>query len=54
MHLQRNPFPDSALVEGTEQEKLEAVRRIRDMIKQWMINPPKETVNFKKLIDSSM
>ncbi len=35
------PFPDPALVEGTDEEKLEEVRKIRDMIKDWIISSPK-------------
>ncbi len=42
------PFPDPAAVEGTETEKLEEVRRIRDMIKDWLLNPPDQTINFKE------
>jgi arsenate reductase len=30
------PFPDPALVKGTPEEQLEAVRKIRDMIKLWI------------------
>jgi arsenate reductase len=44
------PFPDPAAVEGSETEKLEAARRIRDMIKDWLLDPPDNTVNFKALI----
>jgi arsenate reductase len=45
------PFPDPAAVEGTETEKLEKVRRIRDMVKDWLLNPPENTINFKALIE---
>lgn len=44
-------FPDPSAVEGTEEEKLEKVRKIRDMIKEWMINPTEETINFEALIE---
>jgi arsenate reductase len=44
------PFPDPAAVEGTETEKLEAVRKIRDMIKDWLLNPPDKAFNIKELI----
>jgi len=44
------PFPDPAAVEGTEEEKLEEVREIRDMIKDWLLKPPENTINFKALI----
>jgi arsenate reductase len=44
------PFPDPAMVEGTEPEKLEAVRKIRDMIKDWLLNPPENTFDVKQLI----
>jgi arsenate reductase len=45
------PFPDPASAKGTQAEKLEEVRKIRDMIKDWLINPPDSAINFKKLID---
>ena len=45
------PFPDPAAVDGTETEKLEAVRKIRDMIKDWLLYPPEDTINFKSLIN---
>ncbi len=45
------PFPDPAAVEGTEAEKLEEVRKIRDMIKDWLLNPPKDSINFEALIE---
>lgn len=44
------PFPDPADVQGTEAEKLEAVRNIRDMIKTWLLDAPENTINFKSLI----
>ena len=34
------PFPDPAVVEGTESEKLELVRGIRDAIRDWIRNFP--------------
>jgi arsenate reductase len=46
------PFPDPAGVAGSEAEKLEAVRNIRDEIKEWLLNPPADTINFKQLIDT--
>jgi arsenate reductase (thioredoxin) len=45
------PFPDPATVKGTEEEKLEEIRKIRDSIKEWLINPPSDSINFKKLIE---
>ena len=45
----RNPFPDPAAVKGTREEKLEGVRKIRDMIKDWLENPKGQSFNFKKL-----
>jgi len=36
----RRPFHDPAVVEGTETEKLETVRNIRDSIRDWMRNFP--------------
>ena len=44
------PFPDPAAVTGTESEKLEAVRKIRDSIKAWLLDPPENTIDFKTLI----
>jgi arsenate reductase len=46
------PFPDPAAVEGSEDEKLAAVRDIRDLIRDWLINPPDDTINFKALIEN--
>lgn len=44
------PFPDPAAVTGTETEKLDEVRKIRNKIKDWLLNPPKTTINFESLI----
>jgi arsenate reductase len=43
------PFPDPAAVEGDAEEKLASVRRIREMIKAWVSNPPEGTINFRVL-----
>ena len=45
------PFDDPAAVEGNEADKLNAVRKIRDRIKAWLLNPPENTIDFKALID---
>lgn len=45
------PFPDPAAVEGEENEKLEEVRKIRDMIKEWLLDPPENSIKFKALIE---
>lgn len=45
------PFPDPAAVTGIEAEKLEAVRKIRDSIKAWLLDPPENTIDFKALIE---
>jgi arsenate reductase len=45
------PFPDPATVEGTEQEKLVKVREIRDTIKEWILDPPEGTIDFKALAE---
>lgn len=47
------PFPDPAAVEGTETEKLEEVRKIRDMIKDWLLNPPDISFDIKQLIEKT-
>ena len=44
------PFPDPAKVQGTNIEMLNAVRRIRDDIKEWIINPTDQAVNIKDLV----
>lgn len=44
------PFPDPAAVAGTDAEKLQAVRSIRDGIREWLENPPDGTIHFKSLI----
>ena len=46
------PFPDPAAVSGSDAEKLEKVRSIRDIIRDWLLHPPENSVNFKALIDS--
>jgi arsenate reductase len=46
------PFPDPAAVSGTDAEKLEKVRAIRDTIRDWLLHPPENSLNFKALIDS--
>ncbi len=46
------PFLDPSAVDGTEEEKLGKVRKIRDMIKSWVINPPDGAINFNKLINN--
>jgi arsenate reductase (thioredoxin) len=45
------PFPDPAKATGSEAQKLEEIRRIREMIKDWLLNPPADTISFKALID---
>jgi arsenate reductase len=46
------PFPDPAKVEGTPEQKLKEVRKIRDMIKNWLLNPEDGTFDFKSLIEA--
>jgi arsenate reductase len=43
------PFPDPAAVTGSEIEKLEQVRRIRDDIKAWLLQPSLTAIDFKAL-----
>jgi arsenate reductase len=45
------PFPDPAKGVGADDEKLAEVRRIRDMIKDWLQNPPPGAIDFQSLID---
>jgi len=45
------PFPDPAKVEGTDAEKMDAVRSIRDSIRDWLQQPPQGTIDFKTLIN---
>jgi arsenate reductase len=45
------PFPDPAKVTGTDAQKLDEVRKIRDMIEDWLQNPPPDAINFQTLID---
>ena len=44
------PFPDPAAVEGTHAEKNDQVRKIRDMIKDNLLNPPEGAFSFRSLI----
>jgi arsenate reductase len=46
------PFPDPTAVEGSEADKLTEVRRIRDKIKDWILNPPANTIDFNALISN--
>lgn len=46
------PFPDPAAAIGTETEKLEQVRDIRDSIKSWLLNPPENAIDFKALSEA--
>jgi arsenate reductase len=45
------PFPDLAKVTGTDAQKLDEVRKIRDMIEDWLQNPPPDAINFQTRID---
>jgi arsenate reductase len=45
------PFPDPAEVQGSESERLGQVRQIRDRIRDWLLNPPEDTFNFKSLLE---
>ncbi len=44
------PFEDPAAVEGDQPTRLKEVCRIRDAIKDWIVNPPPETFDFRKYI----
>lgn len=43
------PFPDPAAVGGTESEKMEKVREIRDMIKDKLQNPGEDDFHYKEM-----
>jgi arsenate reductase len=43
------PFPDPAKAQGSHEEKLKQVRKIRDSIKEWLHDPPEGTFNFRDL-----
>ena len=45
------PFPDPAAVRATDAEKLEAVRNVENMIEDWLLNAPDNTINFKVLLE---
>ncbi len=44
------PFPDPAKVQGTDDEKLAQVRKIRDAIKKWLVEPQHGSFSFQALI----
>ena len=44
------PFPDPGKVEGSPEEKLSRVREIRDMIKDWLLNPREGSFSFRLLL----
>ncbi|MFW5641050.1 MAG: arsenate reductase ArsC [Thermodesulfobacteriota bacterium] len=44
------PFPDPAKVAGAHEEQLAQVRKIRDSIKEWLLNPREGTFSYKDLI----
>jgi arsenate reductase len=44
------PFTDPSSVTGTYEERIEQVRRIRDEIKEAILNPPPGGFDFRKLI----
>ena len=47
------PFPDPAMVAGSDAEKLSQIREIRDAIKDWLLNPPKGTFSFKSFMGNA-
>jgi arsenate reductase len=48
------PFPDPAELEGTHEEKLVKVREIRDMIKDWLLNPEDGQFSLEEAIAHSI
>lgn len=46
------PFADTAKVTGSESEKLEKVREIRDQIKRWLQDRPEGSFSLKKLLSN--
>jgi arsenate reductase len=49
-HRAHVPFPDPAGATGTEEEKLEQVRKIRNDIKAWLTVPSLASIDFKALV----
>jgi arsenate reductase len=45
------PFPDPAKAEGSHEEKIAEVRKIRDQIKAWLLKPGEGTFSFKALFE---
>ena len=45
------PFPDPAKVEGSREERLAEVRKIRDQIKEWLLKRDEGTFPFQTLIE---
>ena len=45
------PFPDPAKATGTDKQKADQGRHIRDLIKAWLQDPPEGTIDFKALLD---
>ena len=45
------PFPDPANVQGSEDEKLYQVRKIRDSIKNWLLKPGEGSFSYHSLIE---
>ena len=45
------PFPDPAKVQGTDAEKLDQVRAIREDIKKWLLEPGAGSFSFQSLMD---
>ncbi len=48
------PFPDPARVEGSHEEKLDMVRKIRDAIKDWLLNPDEGAFSYKALMEIAL
>ena len=45
------PFPDPAKVSGSDDQRLEQVRSIRNRINTWLLNPPEGTIDFASLVE---
>ena len=46
------PFDDPAKAQGSDEERKDQIRRIRDQIKAWLRDPPADSFSYKNIIGS--